>query len=98
MSNRRIVSNINSNKFVESKKFYHEFIGMKLVMDMGWVLSFASDTNPTAQICIVKADNANNANMSLSIEVSDVDALYESSKLHRYEIAYHITNEPWGVR
>jgi uncharacterized glyoxalase superfamily protein PhnB len=36
--------------------------------------------------------------MSLSIEVADIDALYESAKLFGYEIVYDITNEPWAVR
>jgi predicted enzyme related to lactoylglutathione lyase len=95
---RRIVPNINSTKLDESKKFYNEFLGMKLVMDMEWILTFISDSNPTAQISIVKVDNSNNSNMSISIEVSDIDAFYDSAKLFGYEIVHDITNEPWGVK
>jgi predicted enzyme related to lactoylglutathione lyase len=98
MTIRRIVPNINSIKLEESKKFYIEFLGLKLVMDMEWILTFASDTNPTAQISFVKTDNADNSNVSISIEVSDIDVLYESAKLFGYELVYDITNEPWGVR
>lgn len=48
---------------------------------MEWILTFASDTNPKAKISVIKTDNADNSNVSISIEVSDVDALYKSAKL-----------------
>jgi predicted enzyme related to lactoylglutathione lyase len=95
---RRIVPNINSNKFAESKKFYTEFLGLTLVMDMEWILTFASDTNSTAQVSIVKAKKLDNSNMILSIEVFNIDEFYEKAKFFGYEIVYDITNELWGVR
>ena len=102
MTIRRIVPNISSNKMDESKEFYINFLGLTLAMDMKWILTFASSSNPTAQISIVqddKSDNSNsNSNITLSIEVSDIDKLYEKAKSLNYEITYEITNEPWGVR
>ena len=38
----------------ESRKFYTEFLGFDVAMDMGWVLTFASPSNPTAQITLVR--------------------------------------------
>jgi predicted enzyme related to lactoylglutathione lyase len=100
MSIRRIIPNISSNKLAESKNFYINFLGLTLAMDMKWVLTFASDSNPTAQITIIQSDKSDNlsSNITLSIEVSDVDGLYEKAKALNYEITYDITNEPWGVR
>ena len=37
MEIRRIVPNINSSNFEESKKFYKDFLGLNLVMDMDWI-------------------------------------------------------------
>lgn len=84
----------------ESKEFYINFLGLALVMDMKWILTFASDSNPTAQVSIVQSDHSDNTNkdITLSIEVSDIDELYEKAKALNYEIKYPITNEPWGVR
>ena len=98
MEIKRILPNISSNKIDESNEFYKNFLGLNLVMDMHWVLTFASTSNPTAQINIVKSDNLfiSNDHVTISIEVSDVDGLYEKAKNLNYEIAYPLTNELWG--
>ena len=100
MSIRRIVPNITSTKFEESKQFYRDFLGLTLAMDMDWILTFASSTNQTAQISIVKGENVSGhtSDITLSIEVSDLDILHEKAQALNYEIVYPITNEPWGVR
>jgi|SRR4051812_3386919 predicted enzyme related to lactoylglutathione lyase len=100
MTIRRVVPNINSSKVQESKLFYKDFLGMKLAMDMGWILTFVSEDNPTAQVTIVKSDAIEipQPNITLTIEVSDVDMLYRKAKELNYEIPYEIKDEPWGVR
>jgi predicted enzyme related to lactoylglutathione lyase len=100
MSIRRIVPNISSSRLQESKEFYINFLGLTLVMDMKWILTFSSDANPTAQISIVQSDTTAQINsaITLSVEVSDIDSLYEKAKALNYEIPYEITEEPWGVR
>ncbi|MEN7550476.1 VOC family protein [Rapidithrix thailandica] len=98
---RRIVPNIYSDNIEASKEFYLNFLGMDLVMDMGWVLTFASKENPTAQISIFKnaeTEQPDNKSIFLSIEISDVDKMYELAKSMNHEIVYEITNESWGVR
>ena len=73
---------------------------MSLAMDMKWVLTFASKTNPTAQITIVDSRElrSQESEITLSIEVSNVDALYQKAKEFNYEILYELKDEPWGVR
>lgn len=53
---RRIVPNIYSNDIEKSKQFYTEFLGMDLAMYVGWVLTFVSKENTTAQISIFSND------------------------------------------
>ncbi len=83
-----------------SREFYENFLGLKLAMDMQWIMTFVSETNPTAQISIVRSEHPVNINqgITLSVEVEDIDQLYEKAKSLPYEITYEITNEPWGVR
>tara|TARA_R110002050_G_scaffold171581_1_gene303647 strand:+ start:64 stop:420 length:357 start_codon:yes stop_codon:yes gene_type:complete len=98
---RRIVPNIYSNNIEASKEFYINFLGMELVMDMEWILTFASKENETAQISIFNNENKvpiDNAAIFLSIEVSDIDMYYKKAKEQDIEIVYPITNESWGVR
>lgn len=98
---RRIVPNIYSNDIEKSKQFYTEFLEMDLAMDMGWVLTFASKENETAQISIFRNDEnkpLDNSAVFLSIEVSDIDHWYEKAEKQKIEIIYPLTNENWGVR
>lgn len=101
LSIRRVVPNIYSNDMEQSKQFYTTFLGMELAMDMEWIFTFSSTENPTAQVSIFR-NEANkpldNSAVFLSIEVSDVDVWHERAKAQHIEIAYPITNEPWGVR
>jgi predicted enzyme related to lactoylglutathione lyase len=97
----RIVSNIYSIDIEKSREFYIDFLDMELVMDMAWILTFASKDNTNSQISILQFDKngkLDNSAIFISIEVSDVDALYERAKKLKYEIVYTITDEPWGVR
>jgi len=98
---RRIVPNIYSDDIEKSREFYTHFLGMKLAMDMDWILTFVSKENATAQISILqnkKNEPLNNSAIFLSIEVSDIDSWYERAKNKKIEIVYPITDENWGVR
>lgn len=100
MKIRRIVPDISSTDLEKSKKFYVDFIGLKLAMDMGWILTFISESNPTAQINILKTDQPtiDNPNVALSIEVADVDGLFKIALAEKMEIVYPLKTEYWGVK
>lgn len=98
---KRIVPNIYSNDIEKSKKFYTQFLGMKLAMDMGWIQTYVSKDNSTAQISIFKNQEnklLDNSAIFLSIEVSDIDLWHENAQKENIEIIYPIRNEDWGVR
>jgi predicted enzyme related to lactoylglutathione lyase len=82
----------------ESRKFYKEFLGVDVAMDMGWVLIFVSPTNPTAQITVVQKTKEATPQANISIEVDDVDALHAKAVALGLPIVYPMTDEPWGVR
>jgi uncharacterized glyoxalase superfamily protein PhnB len=100
MEFRRITPDINSNRIEDSKQFYSNFVGLKLAMDMDWILTFISESNPTAQINILRSDkrDLDNSNVMISIESSDVDALYKKALAQNIEITYHLKIEEWGVK
>jgi predicted enzyme related to lactoylglutathione lyase len=100
MDIRRIVPNISSEQMEKSREFYADFLGLKLVMDMQWILTFASISNPTAQISILQKDvsKTSDQDVTISIEVADVDISYAKAVSFGYKIIYPLTNEPWGVR
>jgi len=70
----------------------------KSQVDMQWIMTFAFKENSNSQISIFqfdKKEKLDNSATFLSIEVSDVDKIYEKQNT---EIVYPITNEPWCVR
>jgi catechol 2,3-dioxygenase-like lactoylglutathione lyase family enzyme len=98
MSVRRIVPNINSAAPSASKPFYEDVLGLTSVMDMGWIITFASPSNPTAQISIVASDTRDEPHADISVEVADVDRCHALAQQYAHPIVYPITDEPWGVR
>jgi predicted enzyme related to lactoylglutathione lyase len=97
----RINPNIYSLDLVASKKFYTIFLEMDLVMDMEWIVTFASRQNPSSQISVMqydKSEKLNNTFTFISIEVSDIDIFYEKAMKEHLDIVYPITDEDWGVR
>lgn len=97
MGIRRVVPDIATTDMDLSRKFYADFLGFNIGMDMGWVVTFVSPDNPTAQVTVIAGDGSGPA-PDLSVEVTDVDAVHRSAIEHGLEIIYPLTDEPWGVR
>jgi len=98
MNIRRVVPDITSNRVDESRDFYAGFLGFHVGMDMGWVITFVSPFNPTAQITLLRGDASSNVQPQMSIEVDDVDEAHAKAVERGVTIAYPLTDEPWGVR
>ena len=94
---RRVVPDIKSDAFEESRGFYRDFLGFNVGMDMGWIVPFVSPSNPTAQISILRSDPST-IHPNISVEVGDVDVVHERAIAHGLRIVYPLTDEPWGVR
>ena len=98
MSVSRVVPNISSDRFDECRTFYVELLGFEVAMDMRWIMTFVSPTNPTAQISVVRSDATAPVVPQLSVEVADVDAVHAEAVRRGLEIVYPLTDESWGVR
>ena len=95
---KRVVPDIKSTRMDESRAFYVDFLGLKLGMDLGFVMTFISPNNPTAQISVVRDEGASTLQPNMSVEVADVDEAHAQAIRHCLEIVYPLTDEPWGVR
>ncbi len=94
---RRIVSNIQTKNTEQSEQFYTQVLGLVKAMDLGWIQTYVAPEDPTTQISVLTNDPSD-IHPNLSVEVADVDSVYEAARTQGYEIAYPLTNEPWGVR
>jgi catechol 2,3-dioxygenase-like lactoylglutathione lyase family enzyme len=94
----RVVPDIRSRQMDESRAFYVDFLGFNVGMDMGFITTFVSPTNPTSQITVLHDDGSSALLPNVSIEVEDVDKVFVEATRRGLEIAYPLTDEPWGVR
>jgi catechol 2,3-dioxygenase-like lactoylglutathione lyase family enzyme len=92
----RTVPNIRSDRPAETRDFFVGLLGFEVVMDLGWVMTVASPTNPSAQVTVVGNDDP--AAPGISVEVDDVDAVHARVVERGLEIAYPLRYEEWGVR
>lgn len=98
MAVRRIVPNLKASDPELARKFYQELLDLDVVMDHGWILTFASDVTSRPEVSVASEGGSGTPLPSLSIEVDDVDIIYQRAKAAGLEIPYDISNEPWGVR
>jgi catechol 2,3-dioxygenase-like lactoylglutathione lyase family enzyme len=98
MSVRRIVPDIKSRDLDASRQFYVDVLGLEVAMDMGFVVTLVSPSNPTAQVSLMRDDDPLAILPQMSIEVADVDDVHSRAVSRGLTIVYPLTNEPWGVR
>lgn len=97
MSVRRVVPDIRTEAMDESRDFYG-LLGLEEVMNLGWVSTLASPDNPTAQVILMTEDRTAPVTPDMSIEVDDVDAVYEAVRASGARIVHPLRDEEWGVR
>jgi uncharacterized glyoxalase superfamily protein PhnB len=92
----RAVPNIRSDRPSETRDFFVELLGLEVAMDIGWVVTVASPTNPSAQVNIIS--NNDMSAPGISVGVADVDAVHAKAMDRGFEIVYPLRDEEWGVR
>ncbi|MER5259470.1 VOC family protein [Streptomyces sp. NPDC002855] len=97
MSIRRAMPDIRTEAMEESRDFYG-LLGFEEVMNLGWVMTLGSPSNPTAQVTFMSHDKSAPVVPDLSVEVDDVDAVYAAVRESGAEIVHPLQDEEWGVR
>jgi catechol 2,3-dioxygenase-like lactoylglutathione lyase family enzyme len=95
---KRIVPDIRSKHVDASRQFYVDVLGLEVAMDMGFIVTLVSPSNPTAQVSLMRDDDSSTILPQISIEVADVDEVHSRAVSRGLDIVYPLTNEPWGVR
>lgn len=98
MNVKRVMPNFAVKDPAAARRFYHDILGMRPVMDHGWMVTYASDAATTPQISYATQGGSDAPVPDVSIEVDDVNAVYAAIQQAGYVITYPICDEPWGVR
>ena len=98
MKVRRIVANIGTQDIAAAKRFYHDVLGLDVLMDHGWITTYGSGERMQVQMSFMAQGGSGTPVPDLSIEVDDVDAALDAMNTAGFAIEYGPADEPWGVR
>lgn len=98
MAVKRIVANIAADDVAEARRFYTEILGLRLVMDLGWIVTFAADAPAAPQLSVAVEGGSGTPVPDVSIEVDELDAVHRRAVAAGAPIEYGPVDEPWGVR
>jgi catechol 2,3-dioxygenase-like lactoylglutathione lyase family enzyme len=98
MTVKRIVANIAAEQVNAGRAFYGDILGMKVVMDLGWILTFASEWSVAPQLSVATEGGSGTPVPDLSIEVDNLEEIYQRVLSAGLPIEYGPASEPWGVR
>ncbi|MFI6873067.1 VOC family protein [Streptomyces sp. NPDC050400] len=100
MTVRRIVPNVpvESPEALAANRAFYGALGLAEAMNLGWILTMTSPTNPTAQLSFLTHDETAPVVPDVSVEVDDVDAVHTAMKAAGAEIVHDLRDEDWGVR
>jgi catechol 2,3-dioxygenase-like lactoylglutathione lyase family enzyme len=97
MTVRRIVANVAAERLDAAKTFYGDALGLKVVMDLGWIMTFAAEASMAPQISVATEGGSGTPVPDLSIEVDDLLDIHRRMQDSGFEIEYGPVAEPWGV-
>jgi uncharacterized glyoxalase superfamily protein PhnB len=97
MTIRRVVPDISSEALGQSSQFYQR-LGLVEVMNLGWVITLASPSHPTAQVTLMGPDATAAIQPDVTIEVDDVDVVHAAMVEDGAQIVHPLQDESWGVR
>ena len=86
MTVRRIVANLATADPGRARPFYETLLDLKVVMDHGWILTFASESPTPPQLSIASEGGSGTPVPDLSVEVDDVDEIYRRALAAGFEI------------
>jgi catechol 2,3-dioxygenase-like lactoylglutathione lyase family enzyme len=97
MAVRHIVANLAVYRLDAAKAFYGDVLGMDIVMNLGWIVTFAADGSIAPQISVLTEGGSGTPVPDLSIEVDDLSDVHRKMQAAGFEIEYGPATEPWGV-
>jgi catechol 2,3-dioxygenase-like lactoylglutathione lyase family enzyme len=98
MAVKRIVPNIAAENVQLAMAFYADVLGLRVVMDQGWIVTFAAEARAAPQISIAREGGSGTPVPDLSIEVDDLEGVQRRVEAEGFAIEYGPVTEPWGVK
>jgi|SRR4051812_18541677 catechol 2,3-dioxygenase-like lactoylglutathione lyase family enzyme len=98
MKVKRIVSNVAAPDTSKAAAFYKNVLGLEVLMDLGWILTYGSSSQMTIQVSMMSEGGSGTAVPDMSIEVDNLEEALARVRKARIPLEYGPATEPWGVR
>lgn len=98
MAVKRIVTNIGASDVGAAQAFYGALLDMDVVMDHGWIVTFAAEGSAAPQIGIASQGGSGTPVPDISIEVDNLEETHDRMRAAGIAIEYGPAVEPWGVK
>lgn len=96
---KRIIANISTPDVEAAQAFYGDILGLDLVMDHGWIVTFAAPIiEARPQVSIATQGGSGTPVPDLSIEVDDLEEVLRRVKAAGLKLEYGPARESWGVK
>ena len=83
MTVKRIVANVATQNIGAAQAFYGDILGMGIVMDHGWIATYASQETMSTQISFALEGGSGTPVPDISIEVDNLDEVYDRLRKSR---------------
>src|SRR5262245_18786122 len=98
MDVHRIVGNIETADVAKAEAFYHDVLGLDVVMDHGRIRTYGSNQKMTVQVSFATRGRSDTPVLDLSIEVDDIEVALRKVRTADLAVEYAPESEPRGVR
>jgi len=94
----RIVADFATPSPRAAARFYRDILGLELLMDQEWIVTYGSPARMTVQISFAAEGGSGAKVPDLSVEVDDLNEALRRVTHAGLAIEYGPVDEPWGVR
>jgi catechol 2,3-dioxygenase-like lactoylglutathione lyase family enzyme len=70
MEVKRIVTNIAASDVSKARQFYADILGLSIVMDLGWIVTFESRARAAPQVSVAMHGGSDTAVPDISVEAT----------------------------
>ncbi len=103
---KSLFPDICSDHLIESKEFYTSLLNFELVFEIDWYIQLRSPTDENLQIAFVQRRHSSvpvefqdsPQGVVITIELDDVDSVYQKAQEVGYKIVCPLRDEEWGQR
>jgi catechol 2,3-dioxygenase-like lactoylglutathione lyase family enzyme len=94
MAVSRVVPDFKSRSLEGPRSFYTEVLGLRVVMDHGWIVTLADPQRPDAQLTVMTHDPRAPVVPVASIQVDDGDESYRAARAAEAKVVHERTKSP----